>query len=187
MSIHDSCAHACGKIVAWHTTQASTMNTMWMRDGMLTYLCIIGLQNTTVIASQELAAERAEREMLEILDSFDETHHLPHLGMRAPTAPLHSGDASGSDPLGLSLGSDGRKKGSDGRKKGKKGQKIADIFSEADVGAGIEFAKAVALGDVEQMLALLEHGYVYIVSILKPFQPSCACYNSLSTRPSSEL
>jgi len=122
-----------------------------------------GLPDANVIAHQETAAERADREMLEILKSFDETQHLP-FGTRVPdargwysVATRLSRDASGSDPPQLSMGPNGRRK-SPHRKKG---NGDTYMFSEADVGAGIEFAKAVALGDVEQMFSILEHGYVY--------------------------
>jgi hypothetical protein len=125
-----------------------------------------GLPDANVVAHQETAAERADREVLEILKSFDETQHLP-LGTRVPAArgwysvaTRLSRDAPGSDPLQRSMGPNGRRK-SPHRKKG---NGDTYMFSEADVGAGIEFAKAVALGDVEQMLSILEHGYVWFLA-----------------------
>lgn len=62
-----------------------------------------GMKTPELIARQESAAVRAERELLEVLDTFDDKH-LPHGGSRAREVVLSSRGEVGPDSLRLENG-----------------------------------------------------------------------------------
>ena len=143
-----------------------------------------GIEDTQVIARQELAAERAEKDLQAILASFDEQRHPPHQGSRARDAlesrggRLQSAIArrlalGGADASGVLLGGANTEAQARSLRAWEKGwAKIRGAFGvshaiknaegfmldESDVAAQREMVKAIALGDVPQMETLLAHG-----------------------------
>jgi len=85
-----------------------------------------GILNPELMGRQERAAVRAERELLEVLDTFDDKH-LPHVGSRAREAVLSSRGEVDPDSLRLENG--------DWASAGEY------VIEDTDSGAPIQFAK----------------------------------------------
>jgi hypothetical protein len=101
----------------------------------------IGVQNPQIICKQRTFAEKTQEQMLASLKKFDETHAVYVESMKQ--------ESDSSEEIARIQA----------RRSQMAGEKQSFTVSNSDHGACVQFANAVALGNVSQVQTLLSHGF----------------------------